>query len=147
MGGSLSMFNRILVAIDGSKMSKKALLSALQLSKERYSKVGAIYVTKSITITEAMTQETQNQIQDTLRKVRNDIVTKALAFAKEEGLDMDTYLVAGDPAIQIVKRAEEENYQLIVMGSRGLGAIRGFMLGSVSHKVSQLSHCPVLIIK
>ncbi|QIZ10996.1 universal stress protein [Priestia megaterium] len=41
----------------------------------------------------------------------------------------------------------EENYQLIIMGSRGLGNIKGLLLGSVSQKVSQLSHCPVLIIK
>ena len=68
-------------------------------------------------------------------------------WQKKKGLTLNTQLVFGDPAFQIVKKAKEGNYQLIIMGSRGLGGIKGLMLGSVSQKVSQLSHCPVLIIK
>ena len=68
-------------------------------------------------------------------------------MADEEGIEVEPQLVSGEPAFQIVKKANEGNYQLIIMGSRGLGGIKGLMLGSVSQKVSQLSHCPVLIIK
>jgi len=145
-GGS-RMFNRILVAIDGSTMSKKALKSAIQFGKERYSNIGVIHVEKNLQIPEGMTNESIDELYSTLREEGNEVINYAISLAEEEGIDVNTQLVFGDPAFQIVRKAKEGNYQLIIMGSRGLGGIKGLMLGSVSQKVSQLSHCPVLIIK
>lgn len=141
------MYNRILVAIDGSKMSKKALKSALQIAKERYSKVGVIHVEKNVMISENMTTDSIDEIYSKINQEVNGLFDEAKALANEEDLEIETHYVMGDPAVQIVKTAEQENYQLIIMGSRGLGAIKGIVMGSVSYKVLQLSHCPVLIIK
>lgn len=141
------MYNRILVAIDGSKMSNKALKTALQIAKERYSRVGVIHVEKNIMISENMTTDSIDEIYSKINSEAESLFAEAKALAAEEDLDIETYYVMGDPAVQIVKMAEKENYQLIVMGSRGLGAIKGIVMGSVSYKVLQLSHCPVLIIK
>ncbi|EKN70877.1 UspA domain-containing protein [Neobacillus bataviensis LMG 21833] len=141
------MFNRILVAIDGSIMSEKALKSAFNFVKERYSKISVIHVEKNIEITEGMPKATIDRIYSEQSKESEDLLHQATALAENEGIEIEVQLVMGEPAIQIVKKAEERNYQLIVMGSRGLGNIKGLMLGSVSQKVTQLSHCPVLIIK
>ncbi len=141
------MYNRILVAIDGSKMSNKALKSALQIAKERYSKVGVIHVEKNVMLSENMTTDSIDEIYSKITHEVDGLFDEAKALAKEEDLEIDTHYVMGDPAVQIVKTAEQENYQLIIMGSRGLGAIKGIVMGSVSYKVLQLSHCPVLIIK
>ena len=141
------MFNRILVAVDGSKMSQKALKSALQFAKERYSKIGVIHVEKNIPIPETMTNESIDLLYSELSKEGSEVLNYAASLAEEEGIDIQLEFVIGDPAIQIVKKAEEGNYQLIIIGSRGLGNLKGLMLGSVSQKVSQLSQCPVMIIK
>ena len=141
------MYNRMLVAIDGSKMSNKALKSALQIAKERYSKVGVIHVEKNVMISENMTTDSIDEIYSKINHEVDALFDEAKALAEDEDLEIDTHYVMGDPAVQIVKTAEQGNYQLIVMGSRGLGAIKGIVMGSVSYKVLQLSHCPVLIIK
>ncbi|WP_066066849.1 universal stress protein [Neobacillus soli] len=141
------MFNRILVAIDGSKMSEKALKSAFNFAKERYSKIGVIHVEKNLGVTEGMPSATIDKIFSEQSIESEDLLNQASSFAEKEGIEIEVQFVMGEPAIQIVKKADEGNYQLIIMGSRGLGSIRGLMLGSVSQKVSQLSHCPVLIIK
>lgn len=141
------MYNRILVAIDGSKMSKKALRSALQIAKERFSKVGVIHVEKNVMISENMTTDSIDEIYSKINHEVDALFDEAKVLAEDEDLVIATHYVMGDPAVQIVKTAEEGNYQLIVMGSRGLGAIKGIVMGSVSYKVLQLSHCPVLIIK
>ncbi|MBB6445320.1 universal stress protein [Bacillus benzoevorans] len=141
------MYNRILVAIDGSKMSNKALKSALQIAKERFSKVGVIHVEKNVMISENMTTDSIDEIYSKINHEVDALFDEAKSLAEDEDLEIETHYVMGDPAVQIVKTAEQGNYQLIVMGSRGLGAIKGIVMGSVSYKVLQLSHCPVLIIK
>jgi len=141
------VYNRILVAIDGSKMSNKALKAALQIARERYSKVGVIHVEKNVMISENMTTDSIDEIYSKINNEADSLFNEARSLAESEELEIDTHYVMGDPAVQIVKTAEQGNYQLIVMGSRGLGAIKGIVMGSVSYKVLQLSQCPVLIIK
>ena len=53
----------------------------------------------------------------------------------------------GDPVKEILRHAEEDAANLIVMGSRGLGDLQGLLMGSVSHKVSQLSPCSCITVK
>lgn len=63
-----------------------------------------------------------------------------------DGISIEMVPLKGDPAHQILEYAKEHEQDLIIMGSRGLSGIKEIMLGSVSHKVTQLSKCPVLII-
>ncbi|WP_071394966.1 universal stress protein [Bacillus tuaregi] len=141
------MYNRILVAIDGSEQSEKALKSALKFANERYSKVTVMHVKKNITIYETMSSEVVDEMYSEMKKEADKLFNHAKALAEDYGVEIETYYVIGEPSTLIVKMAEEGNYQLIVMGSRGLGGIKGIMLGSVSQRVTQLSHCPVLIVK
>lgn len=141
------MFNRILVAIDGSKMSDKALETGLQFAKERFSKVAVVYVEKQMTVSQGMTEDSVNELYESMKSRGEEILRKAETLADEYEIEIQTLYLVGDPATQIIKAAEDGNYQLIMVGSRGLGGIKELMLGSVSHKVSQLSKCPVLIVK
>jgi nucleotide-binding universal stress UspA family protein len=76
------------------------------------------------------------------------MLSKALENAKKiENLDIPAKLVEGRPADEIVETAKEGNFDLIVMGSRGLGGIKEFFLGSVSDRVADEAECPVLIVK
>jgi nucleotide-binding universal stress UspA family protein len=65
----------------------------------------------------------------------------------ESASKVDTLIWSGSPAEEIVRAAEEVGADLIVVGSRGEGAIRAVLLGSVSHQVVSYAHCPVLVVR
>ncbi len=69
-------------------------------------------------------------------------------IAKEKGvIQVSSTIGSGDPAEQILSYAKKEDANLIVMGSRGLSDLKGLLVGSVSHKVSQLSECTCVSVK
>ncbi len=83
-----------------------------------------------------------------LEDVGQNILTRAREAAVSEGvLSVETCMLDGDMANGLLQRAAEENADLIVLGSRGMGEIKGLLLGSVSHKVSQLAPCPCMTVK
>ncbi len=75
------------------------------------------------------------------------ILKRAQESLKSDGVSVQTELRRGVPAEEILKAADSEKVELIVMGSRGLSAVKAFLLGSVSDRVSHHSKCPVLIVK
>jgi nucleotide-binding universal stress UspA family protein len=76
------------------------------------------------------------------------IVSGTEEDARQQGVTaVKTLLEGGDPASVIVQVAGNEKPDLLVMGSRGLGEIQGLLMGSVSHKVSHLAKCTVVIVK
>lgn len=82
------------------------------------------------------------------RKVGEQVLHAARFRAEERGLTAVESLVEhGDPADQIVHAAKRHGADLIVMGRRGHGDLKGLLLGSVSHKVCQLSDCACLTVK
>ena len=64
-----------------------------------------------------------------------------------DGVAFSSRAVVGHPGSELLKRAKAANHDLIVMGSRGRGAVRSAVLGSVSHYVLNHGHLPVLIVK
>ncbi len=76
------------------------------------------------------------------------IITEAKEHAASHGVERVRCLTeGGDPAGAILKVAENENTDLIVMGSRGLGALKSLLMGSVSQKVSHLAPCSCITVK
>jgi nucleotide-binding universal stress UspA family protein len=76
------------------------------------------------------------------------ILSRAEEDARGKGLSsVKTMLRDGDPATVIIDAAGTEKPDLLVIGSRGLGGVRGLLMGSVSHKVSQSAECTVVIVK
>lgn len=141
------MFKKILVAIDGSDMSKKAFETALLLAKENESMLSIINVGKNLAIPQGMVIDSIDEVYDTMRKEGEELLNRGKWMAESQGIPVEANYVVGDPAAQIIKLAKEGLFQLIVIGCRGLGPFKEMMLGSVSHRVSQMSHCPVLIVK
>lgn len=141
------MFNKILVAIDGSEMSDKAFETALAIAKENKSQLTLINVGKMVSFPENMAIETVDEFYEAISKAGQELLGRGKWMAESQGIKTETQYVEGDPGGQIIKLSKEGNYQLIVIGSRGLGPFKELMLGSVSHRVSQLAPCPVLIVK
>jgi nucleotide-binding universal stress UspA family protein len=147
------LITKILVAIDGSEHADKALNFALDLA-EKYSATITLvnvfqvpmfgYLGEQFAYP-ALLAEFTNEV----KKAHEQILSKALKKAKElkPNLKISTVLEEGRPSDKIVETAKEGNFDLIVMGHRGLGRVKEFFLGSVSDRVADEAHCPVLIVK
>ena len=82
------------------------------------------------------------------RKIGEGLLERAANEAKSKGAaEVVTIIENGDAAEQILDHAEKDGANLIVMGCRGLGALRGLLVGSVSQKVSQLAPCSCIMVR
>ena len=138
------MFSKILVPIDGSKYSDKALDYALDLAKKYSAQLILIHVvTRTIYyFTDGVPSGLAYQ---ELEHEGEMILAKGDEIVKAKGIPSRTELLSGNPAEAVIK--ESENVDLIVIGCRGLTGIKAFFLGSVSSRVSRYARCPVLIVK
>ncbi|MGF7534720.1 universal stress protein [Bacillus mexicanus] len=148
------MFNKILVAIDGSDMSAKALDAAVHLANEQQAELSILHVGREAVVTTSsltgMTYVPEHFIEEIRGEVKKEglkILENAKENAAENDVQAETIYVNGEPAHEILNTAKERGISLIVVGSRGISGLKEIMLGSVSHKVSQLSPCPVLIVR
>lgn len=82
-----------------------------------------------------------------LEPIANMVVDNAMASLEKDGIAVDAVVISGDPGLQISKYAEENQFDCILLGSRGLSVVKGIVLGSVSHKILHTAHCPVLIYR
>ena len=128
--------SKILVAVDGSEIAEKALEYAVQLAKKHKAKVTLLNVGES---------KIFGLKPEVARKIGESVLSDAAAKAK--GLKLNTRLEFGNAAETIIEIAEKENYDLIVVGSRGLSSVKRFFLGSVSDDVSHHAKCSVLIAR
>jgi nucleotide-binding universal stress UspA family protein len=149
------MIKKILVAIDGSKSSDNALDFALDLADKYSAQIMLISVfnppTVSYLTSPAMVYIPVDTTKhsDEIRVYHDKMLSEALKKVKNFNKDLKVTkkLLEGRPADKIVETAKDGRFDLIVIGSRGLGGIKEFLLGSVSDRVADEAPCPVLIIK
>jgi nucleotide-binding universal stress UspA family protein len=92
-------------------------------------------------------EEATKQQADTEQRQGEDLLAQSAENLGDSGLIVDTVLVRGDAATEIMKYIKEENIDLAVVGSRGLSQVGGWLLGSVSRKLVHYAGCSVLIVK
>jgi|YelNatPaOPRAMG01_1025707.scaffolds.fasta_scaffold03939_9 nucleotide-binding universal stress UspA family protein len=146
------MFAKILLASDGSKCALKAAKFAAELAIQNSSKLIVLHVFTipvSLAAFSAYGGGEVDQVEfERYTSDVQDAVSRRTAEALEPySLDYETRQEVGHPAETIIRVANEENCDLIVLGSRGLSEIRSFLMGSVCDRVSHHAHCPVLIVK
>ncbi|MGX1308737.1 nucleotide-binding universal stress UspA family protein [Amorphus suaedae] len=144
------MFRRILVPYDGSKGGERALYKAIELAKLCSAELILLTIYRHHSLLEAsfsmVRPETPGNMDDIMRGHASDVADYAKRLAVDAGITPRAFVKAGQPARGIVAFAAEHEVDLIVMGSRGLGSIEGYLLGSVSHKVTGLASCPVMVV-
>lgn len=146
------MFDRILVAVDGSQGALAALDAAIALQEKFGSELLLLCVYRHHSQLEASMSmvrpdEPPRPMDNSMEDYASDVVKHAKEHAEKANAGkIRGFVKAGHPSRTIVKFAKEKKANLIVVGSRGLGDIEGYLLGSVSHKVTSLSDCPVLVI-
>lgn len=146
------MFNRILVAYDGSVGAERALEKASELAKLAGAALTILTVYRHHSMLEASLSMVRGaaepgRLDDAMRATARDAADYAKSHARDAGVEeVSAFIKAGQPARTIVAFAGEKDADLIVVGSRGLGSTEGYLLGSVSHKVTGLAGCPVLVV-
>ena len=141
------MFTNILVPIDGSDNSYRALDAALLLSEKLGSNITVIHVMEEVPITHIGSEKMLNELLEASKKENQDILLKCTEIANQKGLTIKTFLLQGNPASAILDYNKKEKFDLVIMGSRGLGKFKELILGSVSSKIVHHSPCAVLLIR
>jgi len=137
------MFDRILVAVDGSPYSAPAVSAAAEIATKFNSQTFVLHVRehdrgRAGAFPLETPQDAIDLVSDTVKSLRASGVT---ATGDVHGA------VAGQAPKHIVDTARTLGSDLIIMGSRGLSDIAGLFVGSVTHKVLQLAHIPVLVVR
>lgn len=145
------MFNRIVVPFDGSKGAGKALEMAVGLQKLCGAELLIVTIYRHHSYLEASLSMVRVEQPENLDDVLRGHAKQIVAHAKEEATKLGATKVRGfvrngPVARGIVAFADEHDADLIVLGSRGLGSVEGYLLGSVSHKVTGISEVPVLVV-
>ncbi len=145
------MFKKILVPFDGSKGGEKALMHAVELAKicEAHLSVLTVYRHHSMleaSLSMVRPNEPEN-MDDLMRTHAKEVAEYAKDKVEENGLaEARAFVKAGYASRTIASFAKDHDYQLIVMGRRGLGSVEGYLMGSVAHKVTSIAPCPVLLV-
>jgi len=153
------MYKKILVAFDGSEASKHALDHAISIADITNAEVQIVSVVPRVMMPVfpdegfgAAPVTAAQDMGDYQERMRN-VYGKSLQEAEEDikdhypDLKIETKLLEGRPSSTIVDEAENNDVDLIVIGSRGLGGITGWILGSTSRRIVESCTKPVLVVK
>jgi len=138
------MFQKILVAYDGSAPAQKAYETALDLAKRYQAAVYVVAVARPPDFAEDVETEAA------LESAREHFGKQFGALERQaahEGIKPHLRVTTGHPAEQIVRAAEQQAIELIVLGHRGHGVFERWLLGSVSRTVIAYAPCAVMIVR
>ncbi|MDN3525105.1 universal stress protein [Halomonas sabkhae] len=147
------MFNRIMVAIDGSKGAVKALEKSVALQQLTGAELYVLCVFKHHSLLEAslsmVRPEKLDIPDDALKDYATEIAVHAKTRATELGVPADkirAFVKGGRPSRTIVRFARKRECDLVVIGAQGTNGDKSLLLGSVAQRVAGSSHCPVLVV-
>jgi nucleotide-binding universal stress UspA family protein len=153
------MYKKILIAFDGSEPSKHALDQGVSIANLAGAEVFIISVVPRVMMPVfpdegfGAAPVTAAQDMTEYQQKMRDIYAKSLKEAEDDieekypDLKVSTELMEGRPSSTIVEEAEKKDAELIVIGSRGLGGITGWILGSTSRRVVESCTVPILVVK
>lgn len=143
----MGLYSRILVPTDGSTGVARAIDHAIDLAIEHDATVHALYVVNSATFRRLPMESSLEGIDDLVREDADAAVEAVCRRCEEAGVTVEPVVLEGTPSREIVRYAEEEGCDLIVMGTHGRGGIDRLLLGSVAEKVVRAAEVPVMTMK
>lgn len=138
------MYDKILLAADGSEHSLRAADQAIELAKQNHSALTLIYV---LDVADAKSHVLHNWNSLDANQKRKEAIKAVEAKLDASLIPYETVFIPGDPGPEIVDFANEHKFDLVIIGSRGLNPLQELVLGSVSHKVAKRVERSVLIVK
>jgi nucleotide-binding universal stress UspA family protein len=138
------MFEKVVVAVDGSESADRAVMVAAELAEAQNGEIVVVHVAPLVVVGWAVAIEAENPEE------ASGLADEAVRTMKDRGISARPEVrtaARGLIAREILAVAEAEGAGVIVMGSRGLGDVTGLLLGSITHRVLHLAHIPVLVVR
>ncbi|MBD8976351.1 universal stress protein [Veillonella magna] len=145
-------YKTIVVPADGSENSKRALQHAVSIAERNKAQLVVVHVANIVSAISNFDQtpisggyvseQIAEDMEETGKEILNDVVKEVPA-----DVTVKSVFEVGSPGPAVLAVAKKFNADLIVMGSRGLGPLKGLFMGSVSSYVTSHSTCPVLVVK
>ena len=130
--------------MDGSKNSMRGLDEAIYLARQCHAIITGLYV---IPLSKSVTDSQISHLEKYLLDNASKFMSKAKTRAAQNGILFDDAIIHGDEGPKIISYANNKSYDIIVIGSRGMGSMKEIFLGSTSNYVLHKSKIPVLIVK
>lgn len=138
------IYKKILVCLDGSKNSIRGLKVAIYLARQTQTKLTGIFVLPK---NPKKKYKKSTYPEKLMLKRAEKILRSAKSLSAKNGILFEYKIAFGDSGPSIVKFSESLDYDVIVIGARGMGRVKEIFLGSTSHHVIHKSRIPVLIVK
>ena len=141
-------FQTVLVPLDGSPLAEKAIPFALDFAK-RYAAKLLLFRVRAVppAIWDAQEIPAVDALQQHEKKACEEYLSKLTAGLGDQGIEIHSEHLAGNPAETVIERAEDLPGAVIVMTSHGRDGIQRWLMGSVAEKVARHATCPVLIVR
>lgn len=145
------MFQNILVPLDGSENAYTTLTYAANMAKKFDSQITVLsvfrhhsHIESSISMIRPREPE---KLNDVLSAYAKEVVSRGKTMLQEQGIqNVKGFVKMGSPSKKILEFAKKHDIDLIVISSTGQSDLTGYLLGGVSHKVTGLAKCPVMVI-
>ena len=141
------IYKKILIATDGSEPNKKAISYGIELAKLSEANVYAVFVVDTASFASIPMDTGWEMMYELLQKEGTDATRLVEDDAKALGVDVESAVIEGHPSHEIIEFAENNDIDLIVMGTLGKSGLDRFLLGSVAEKVSRNAKVPVLVVR
>jgi nucleotide-binding universal stress UspA family protein len=141
------MYDHILVPTDGSVGVERAVEHAVDLAETHEATLHALYVVNTASYSSMPMETSWEHVRDMLGEEGERALERVGDIADGEGVPVESVVVDGSPSREIVRYAEDEPCDLVVMGTHGRGGIDRLLLGSVAERVVRASRVPVLTVR
>jgi nucleotide-binding universal stress UspA family protein len=144
------MYQRILVPVDGSSTSERAVQEALRFAQQQSAQLELVHVLGDVRLMDANSYINYAEMKEAITSVGNKILTQAQMAAQQSGQAAEVKLLEGSGqsiATAIVEEARQWQADLIVIGTHGRTGFGRVLFGSVAEGVVRTAHIPVLLIR
>ncbi|MGB9941137.1 universal stress protein [Methanosarcina sp.] len=140
-------YRNIVVATDGSENSQRAISYGVEIAKLSGATVHALYVVDTTSFSSIPMDAGWEVMYETLRKEGEKAISDVQKRGEVSGVEVREVLLEGHPSNEIIDFAENNNADLIVVGTLGKTGLDRFLMGSVAEKVVRGSKVPVLVVR
>ena len=141
------MYSKILLATDGSEQNRQALVEAVGLAKTQKAELHTLYIVDTIAFASLPMDVTWENVYNVLYDEGKEAIRDVEKHAKKAGVKFVGTVMEGNPAIEVVKYAQENKVDLVVVGTLGRSGLSRFLLGSTAEKIIRTAPCPVLVVR
>ena len=137
------MLSKILVPVDGSENSFRALEQAIFLAtKIQEAQITVLYIIEALPSLYIYSPKIMEKLRADYEREYTKILERCKEMANKSGVNINTVLLEGDPASKIIGYSDREKFDLIIIGSRGMGKFKEMIIGSVSNKSYTMQNVP-----